>query len=196
MPSHSEGPGIWLSVWAFCRKVPLDSLFVWASSEGSGETARMRRTFADRIGDKYQIRLTRSTLSYAMKYPFFTVLIFFFFFFFFTFLIQYSEQVNSYICIVVLRLNVPVNNFSVISGRSHRFLGNKPVLSGSKVSCSRTQHGGGRSRTPDLSLRSPTLYHWATALPHIHVLCYDLSIKQINIYYKNLSPNRKSELTF
>ena len=24
----------------------------------------------------------------------------------------------------VLRLNVPVNNFSVISGRSHRFLGN------------------------------------------------------------------------
>ena len=24
------------------------------------------------------------------------------------------------------------------------------------MSCSRTQHGGGRSRTPDLSLRSPT----------------------------------------
>ena len=24
----------------------------------------------------------------------------------------------------VLRLNVPVNNFSVMSGRSHRFLGN------------------------------------------------------------------------
>ena len=44
-------------------KVPLDSLLVWASSEGSGETARMRRlawTFAARIGDKYQIRLTRS----------------------------------------------------------------------------------------------------------------------------------------
>ena len=34
------------------------------------------------------------------------------------------------------------------------------------MSCSRTQHGGGRSRTPDLSLRSPTLYHWATALPY------------------------------
>ena len=44
---------------AFCLKVPLDSLLVWASSEGSGETARMRRlawTFAARIGDKYQIR--------------------------------------------------------------------------------------------------------------------------------------------
>ena len=33
------------------------------------------------------------------------------------------------------------------------------------MSCSRTQHGGGRFRTPDLLLRSPTLYHWATALP-------------------------------
>ena len=50
---------------AFCLNVPLDSLLVWASSEGSGETARMRRlawTFAARIGDKYQIRLTRSIL--------------------------------------------------------------------------------------------------------------------------------------
>ena len=48
---------------AFCLKVHLDSLLVWASSEGSGETARMRRlawTFAARIGYKYQIRLTRS----------------------------------------------------------------------------------------------------------------------------------------
>ena len=48
---------------AFCLKVPLDSLLVWASSGGSGETARMRRlawTFAARIGNKYQIRLTRS----------------------------------------------------------------------------------------------------------------------------------------
>ena len=47
---------------AFCLKVPLDSLLVWVSSEGSGETARMRRlawTFAARIGDKYQIRLAR-----------------------------------------------------------------------------------------------------------------------------------------
>ena len=50
----------------FLSKVPLDSLLVRASSEGSGETARMRRlawTFAARIGDKYQIRLTRPTWS-------------------------------------------------------------------------------------------------------------------------------------
>ena len=47
---------------AFCLKVPLDSLLVWASSGGSGETAQMRRlawTFAARIGDNYQIRLTQ-----------------------------------------------------------------------------------------------------------------------------------------
>ena len=53
---------------AFCLKVPLDSLFVWASNGGSGVTARMRRlawTFAARIGDKYQIRLTRSILFWT-----------------------------------------------------------------------------------------------------------------------------------
>ena len=47
---------------AFRLKVPPDSLLVWASSGGSGETARMHRlawTFAARIGDKYQIRLAR-----------------------------------------------------------------------------------------------------------------------------------------
>ena len=59
---------------AFCLKVPLHTLLVWASSGGSGETARMRRlawTFAARIGDKYQIRLTRSkqkNIINAMQY--------------------------------------------------------------------------------------------------------------------------------
>ena len=50
----------------FCLKVPLVSLLVWASSEGSGETARMRSlawTFAARIGDKYQIRLARPSIK-------------------------------------------------------------------------------------------------------------------------------------
>ena len=54
---------------AFCLKVPLDSLLVWASSGGSGETARMRRlawTIAARIGDKYQIRLTRPKWQWQM----------------------------------------------------------------------------------------------------------------------------------
>ena len=56
----------------FCLKVPLDSLPVWKSSGGSGETARMRRlawTFAARIGDKYQIRLTRSTCNSIYTLP-------------------------------------------------------------------------------------------------------------------------------
>ena len=47
---------------AFCLKVPLDSLLVWASRGGSCETGRMRRlawTIAARIGDKYQICLKR-----------------------------------------------------------------------------------------------------------------------------------------
>ena len=54
----------------FCLKVPIDLLLEWASSEDSGETAQMRRlawTFAARISDKYQIRLTRSNYQ---AYPF------------------------------------------------------------------------------------------------------------------------------
>ena len=58
---------------AFCLKVPLDSLLVWASCGGSGETARMRRlawTFAARIGDKYQIHLRRSNWQRSLSYKF------------------------------------------------------------------------------------------------------------------------------
>ena len=58
---------------AFCLKVPLDSLLVWASSGGSGETARTRSlawTFAARIGDKYQIRLTRGPYHYTLRHSF------------------------------------------------------------------------------------------------------------------------------
>ena len=64
---------------AFCLKVPLDSLLVWASSGGSSETAQMRRvtwTVVARIGDKYQIRLTwpilkvdeKATISYRYNW--------------------------------------------------------------------------------------------------------------------------------
>ena len=56
---------------AFCLKVPLDSLLVWASSRGSGETVRMRRlawTFAASIGDKNQIRLMRPICYYFAVY--------------------------------------------------------------------------------------------------------------------------------
>ena len=59
---------------------------------------------------------------------------------------------------VLLMFNVPVNNFSVMSGRSHRFLGITSTFWEVNVSCSRTQHGDlSEDRTRDLSLRSPTL---------------------------------------
>ena len=40
--------------------------------------------------------------------------------------------------LVLLRFNVPVNNFSVMSGRSHRFLGIYSTFWEVNVSCSRT----------------------------------------------------------
>ena len=46
--------------------------------------------------------------------------------------------------LVLLRLNVPVNNFSVKSGRSHRFLGITSTFRRVNGLCSRTQHEGGR----------------------------------------------------
>ena len=44
-------------------------------------------------------------------------------------------------CLVGLRLYVQVNNFSVISGRSHRFLGITSTFWEVNVSCSRIKHG-------------------------------------------------------
>ena len=50
-----------------------------------------------------------------------------------------------------LRLYVPVNNFSVMSGRSHSFLGITSTFREVNVSCSRIQHGNlSEDRTPDL----------------------------------------------
>ena len=47
------------------------------------------------------------------------------------------------VCLFVLRLNIPVNNFeSCREGATVSWV--LPVLLGSKVSCSRTHHGGGR----------------------------------------------------
>ena len=50
---------------AFCLKVPLDSLLVWASSEGSGETARISTKFAWRGPFKmYPIFKTYCNVTY------------------------------------------------------------------------------------------------------------------------------------
>ena len=64
---------------------------------------------------------------------------------------------NDSICFVFVSfrflLNAPVNNFSVMSGQSHRFLGITSTFWEVNVSCSRTQYGDlSEDRTPDLSL--------------------------------------------
>ena len=47
----------------------------------------------------------------------------------------------SFVCLFGLRLYIPVNNFSVMSGRSHRFLGITSTFWEGNVPCSRIQHG-------------------------------------------------------
>ena len=56
-----------------------------------------------------------------------------------------------------------------MSGRSHRFLGITSTFWEVNASCSRTLHGDqSEDRTPDLSLRSPTLYHKEAVIRSIH----------------------------
>ena len=68
-------------------------------------------------------------------------------------------KIKVFVCLFVLRFNLQVNNFSVMSGRSHRFL----LLSGSKVSSSNTQHGEVGFEPRDLAPESdaPPLSHRA-----------------------------------
>ena len=58
MPSHSEGLGIWLSVWRFL----LTHCLYKRAAEVLARLRRLTWTFAARIGDKYQIRWTRPNL--------------------------------------------------------------------------------------------------------------------------------------
>ena len=77
----------------------------------------------------------------------------------------------AYFCVFVFRPNVPVNNFSHV-GTELPLPGYYQYFSGSKVSCSRTQHGGGRplARVSDaLPLRhhAPHMLHTAEVNPKI-----------------------------
>ena len=47
--------------------------------------------------------------------------------------VAYLNETCSYIVLVCLMLNVPVNNFSVMLGRSHRFLGITSTFGGKYV---------------------------------------------------------------
>ena len=65
---------------------------------------------------------------------------------------------------------VPVNNFSIMLGRSHCFLGIYQYIGELKVSCSRTLHGGSGVRTLDLSLWSPTAQNGLKFFVEMHVI--------------------------
>ena len=62
-----------------------------------------------------------------------------------------------------LILNVPVHNFSVMLGRSHRFLRITSTFWGVNVPCSRTQHGLTR-----VGLEPPTSGSGVQGLPPGH----------------------------
>ena len=62
MPSHSEGPGIWLSVWRFLS----DSLLVWVSSGGSRQNLRCsHRRSVPNLLDATHMWLALDILSYV-----------------------------------------------------------------------------------------------------------------------------------
>ena len=74
---------------------------------------------------------------------------------------NYIMSVSTLICWIIfsfiLRFNFAINNFSVMSGQSHRFLGINQ-FSRELMSCTGTQHGDTRgNQTQDLSIQSYTL---------------------------------------
>ena len=76
------------------------------------------------------------------------------------------ETMLCLFCLFWLRLYGRVNNFSVMSGQSHRFLGITSTFWDVNVSCSRIQHGDpSEDPTPDLSLQSPM--QTTTRPPHL-----------------------------
>ena len=82
---------------------------------------------------------------------------------------SFAVHMHEESCVMIFvsfSLNVPVNNFSVMSWRSH--LGVTSSFWGVNVSCSRTQHGTlSEDPTPNLSLQSPTLHLYGTVLPAV-----------------------------
>ena len=78
-----------------------------------------------------------------------------------SFIVANTKKDTSLFCLFVLVEALrPSQQFSVMSGRCHRFLGITSTFWEVNVSFSRIQHGNlSEDRTPDLSLRSPTLYH-------------------------------------
>ena len=89
--------------------------------------------------------------------------------------------------------NVPVNNFSVMSGQSPRFLDITSTFRGVNVSCSRTQHGDpSEDRTPRLPLTPTAITTAALAALTTHSTYYRESHwKSLFAYAKT-----KSQISF
>ena len=112
--------------------------------------------FDDSVSDIFSRMFVRSELenSCPLGWPFVLIVFFICIFFYLYFILVFRVVLVWF----GLMLNVPVNNFSVMLGRSHRFLGITSTFFGGGVnmSCSRTQHGDpGGARTPDRWIRSP-----------------------------------------
>ena len=84
--------------------------------------------------------------------------------------LRFSRQILGFVC---LMLNVPVNNFSVMLGRSHHFLGIASRLGGKFVLFKDpTRHLSG-AQTTDLWIRSPRCKppgHRAPSMDLVNVL--------------------------
>ena len=71
---------------------------------------------------------------------------------------------SYFVCLFELRFNIPVNNFSIILGRSHRFLVINQYSGGVNVHCSMTQHvaaGGSNTGPLDSEFDALPLCHHA-----------------------------------
>ena len=79
-------------------------------------------------------------------------------FFIFAFTNFRDSEMYFCCCLLGLRRYVPVNNFSVMSGRSHRFLCITSTFWEVNASCSSIQHGDlSADRTPELAPESDAL---------------------------------------
>ena len=90
-------------------------------------------------------------------------------------LYMYMYIIKFCFCLFGLKLYVPVNIFSVMSGPSHRFLGISSTLWEVNVPYSRIQHGDlSEDRTPDAlppGHTAPLLYHEVFYLFNIQLVC-------------------------
>ena len=78
------------------------------------------------------------------------------------------------IFLFVLRLNIAVNNFSLMSGLSHSFLGINKYCG--ELMCQHSAASG--NQTQDLSIQSPMLHHRTPLRSFLHLYLISKNIQQ------------------